>query len=177
VAVALGTLLEGGLVGFAQGRVIRRYTPDVSVARWTGATAIGAALAWILGMVPSTAIALLQEDTVTTAAPATEPTAIVQYTLAAVLGVVLGVVLAGPQMIVLRQVTSRPKRWLGANALAWGIGMPLIFVGMDLLPWGGSMLVIAAGATAVCFAVGAVVGAVHGLFLRRMLEDLPPPVT
>jgi hypothetical protein len=36
IAVALGTLLEGVLVGVAQGMVLRRALPDVPLSRWTG---------------------------------------------------------------------------------------------------------------------------------------------
>jgi hypothetical protein len=176
LAVLLGTLLEGVLVGFAQGRVLHRYAPLVGVGHWTVATAIGAGTAWLLGMVPSTLIALMQS----TRAPEPgqvstfELPALVQYGAAALMGLVLGVVLALPQMIVLRRVVERPARWLTANAVAWLLGMPLIFFGMDRLPWGGPSLPIAAGVVAVSLVTGAVVGAVHGLWLRQMLRVAEP---
>jgi hypothetical protein len=59
-AIALGALLEGAIVGAAQERVLRarlvlpRY-------RWTLATVIGAAVAWMLGMVPSTIMAFIDK--------------------------------------------------------------------------------------------------------------------
>ena len=58
-AVALGTLLEGVVVGAAQWRVLREPLPALSRGSWVEATAIGAGLAWLLGMVPSTVISLL----------------------------------------------------------------------------------------------------------------------
>jgi hypothetical protein len=176
LAVLLGTVLEGVLVGFAQGRVLHRYAPLVGVGQWTVATAIGAGTAWLLGMVPSTLIALLQSnrspapDSISTF----EPPALLQYGAAALMGLVLGVVLALPQMIVLRRVVERPARWLTANAAAWLLGMPLIFFGMDRLPWGGPSLTIGAGVVALSIVTGSVVGAVHGLWLRQMVRCAEP---
>jgi hypothetical protein len=180
LAVLLGAALEGGLVGFAQGRVVHRYAPAISVRRWTVATTLGAGAAWLLGMVPSTVIALIRDSAAanTELPAAIEPPALLQYAAAALMGVVLGVVLALPQMLVLRRVVDRPGRWLAANSAAWLLGMPLIFVGMDHLPWGGHDLAIGAGVILVAVVAGAVVGGIHGLWLRRMLPASapePPP--
>jgi hypothetical protein len=168
IAVALGAVLEGVLVGWAQGRIIHRYVRDISVRRWTVATAVGAGAAWLLGMVPSTIMNLVRADSGISAGPA-EPSAFAQYGLAIAMGVVLGVVLALPQMLVLRRVARQPGGWLLANALAWAIGMPLIFAGMETLPWEGPRLLLAAGVAVICVAVGGAVGAVHGVFLCRIL--------
>lgn len=170
LAVILGTALEGVLVGCAQGSVIHRVAPGISIRRWTAATAMGAGVAWLLGMVPSTIISLLQTDQ-PVSTTRVEPAAWLQYGLAVLMGLVLGVVLAFPQMLVLRRVSSRPGIWLPANALAWAVGMPLVFVGMDRVPWNGPRVLIAAGVVVTCVVVGATVGAVHGLFLRRVLAQ------
>lgn len=170
LAVTLGTALEGVLVGCAQGSVIHRVAPGISIRRWTAATAMGAGVAWLLGMVPSTIISLLQADQPASTARV-EPAAWLQYGLAVLMGLVLGVVLAFPQMLVLRRVSSRSGIWLPANALAWAVGMPLVFVGMDRVPWDGPRVLIAASVVVTCVVVGATVGAVHGLFLRRVLAQ------
>jgi hypothetical protein len=47
--------------------------------------------------------------------------------------------------------------------------MPLIFLGMDLVPWSAGPVVIAAAVLAACGVAGAAVGAVHGWYLQRML--------
>jgi hypothetical protein len=167
-AVVLGTVLEGVLVGWAQGRVIHRYVQDISVRRWTVATAVGAGVAWLLGVVPSTIMNFARAAPGSSAVPI-EPSAFAQYGLAIVMGAVLGVILAVPQMLVLRRVSRQPVGWLGANALAWAVGMPLIFAGMETLPWEGPRLFLAAGVAVICVAVGGVVGAVHGFYLRRIL--------
>jgi hypothetical protein len=168
LAVILGTALEGALVGFAQGRVIHRVAPSIPVGRWTVATAVGAGVAWLLGMVPSTIISLLQTDEPATAT-SFEPAAWLQYGLAVLMGLTLGLVLAFPQMLVLRRISPRPTVWPTANALAWAVGIPLIFIGMDRLPWGGPQPLIVVGVVVICFTMGGVVGAVHGVYLRRIL--------
>ena len=133
LAVILGTFLEGVVVGTAQEHVLRRRVASLPRWSWTRATAAGAALAWVLGMVPSTIMAL------GTAQPApstaTEPTALVQYGLAMAMGLVAGPILGAAQWSVLRRVVAHAGWWLWANAAAWAVGMPLIFAGMDLVPW------------------------------------------
>jgi hypothetical protein len=57
-AVVLVTVLEGALLGAVQGRVLRQALREVGARRWTYATMIGPAVAWSLGMVPSTLAAL-----------------------------------------------------------------------------------------------------------------------
>ena len=59
-AVLLGIFLEGVVVGLAQERVLGPHLPNLYPRAWTFATAVGAGLAWLVGMVPSTAIALTQ---------------------------------------------------------------------------------------------------------------------
>lgn len=170
-AVALGTLLEGVLVGMAQERVLTTRVglrPKV----WTIATAIGAGAAWALGMVPSTAMSLTA-----TAAPGgvvSEPGALVQYSLAVGMGLVTGPVLGIAQWAVLRGAVRNAANWLWANAVAWGVGMPLIFLGMDRVPWTGHPAARMAAIYAVCAVTGLAVGAVHGRFLVRLLRRAEP---
>lgn len=171
IAVLLGTLLEGVVVGVCQARVLRHAWPALGPRAWTVATALGAGAAWLLGMIPSTLMSLagLQDGSGGATAAAAEPGEIVQLLLAALLGLLLGPVLAGAQLFVLRRHVSRVGRWLVANALAWGVGMPVIFLGMGLLPWesGGWMLI--AGLFIISGIAGAIVGAIHGRVLLQML--------
>src|SRR5574341_1349505 len=62
----------------ASWRVIHRLAPDISVRHWTVATAAGAGVAWLLGMIPSTVMSLLQADEPASATPV-EPPAWLQY--------------------------------------------------------------------------------------------------
>ena len=53
LAVVLGTVLEGVVVGAAQEFVLRRRLTQLRPRSWIVATAIGAALAWVLGWCPA----------------------------------------------------------------------------------------------------------------------------
>jgi hypothetical protein len=162
LAVALGALLEGVLIGAAQESVLRSRLPEIKKGSWIFATAVGAGLAWALGMIPSTLMATSAPEAAAASTP--EPPLLVQYGLAVVLGLLAGPILGVAQWTVLRRHVSRPARWLWANALAWAIGMPLIFIGMDRVPWTASRFPVALLPYGICGAVGLVVGAVHGEF-------------
>jgi len=167
-AIVLGTLLEGTLLGAAQARVLRQALPDVSARSWTSATMLGAAIAWSLGMVPST-LAALSTSPGLQPAPI-EPPVLVQYSLAAALGLITGPILGAAQYRVLRGYVDNAGWWLVANAVAWALGMVAIFVGMDLVPWERGGLLVAASEYAVCAASGAAVGSIHGHVLVRLLR-------
>jgi hypothetical protein len=168
LAVALGTLLEGVIVGAAQEFVLRRRLNRLRPWSWMAATAIGAGLAWVLGMIPSTVAGLMSSGS--PSGPSAEPTQLAQMMLAAGLGLIAGPILGVAQWTVLRQFVNRAGHWLWANALAWAIGMPVIFLGMDLVPWTGRPLIVALCIYGVCAATGVVVGAIHGRVLIQLLR-------
>lgn len=169
-AVALGVILEGVVVGWLQGRVLRDWI-GVSTAGWTRATAAGAGLAWTLGMVPSTVMALIGPDAAGAApTPPPEPGPWLTLLLAAGLGLVTGPILGALQGRVLRQARPGVRGWPWANALAWAVGMPIIFAGMDRVPWTGPAVWRIASLYAVCLVAGLAVGAVHGARLSRILR-------
>jgi hypothetical protein len=167
-AVLLGTLLEGVLIGVAQEAVLRDRLATLRKGTWVLATATGAACAWILGMIPSTVLALRPHDSA--ASQVAEPGALVQYALAGALGLIAGPVLGFAQWTVLRRHVTRAARWLWASAAAWAIGMPLIFLGMEYVPWGGPPAATLLAIYGVCGAVGLVVGAIHGRILLELLR-------
>jgi len=162
-AVLLGTFLEGVLIGVAQERVLRRRLCDIRRFSWVKATAAGAGLAWLLGMFPSTVMSLMSEDSA--GQEAVEPNAYVQFGLAVILGLVAGPILGLVQCAVLRLHVKHASYWLWANALAWAIGMPLIFLGMDFVPWNSHWFFATISIYIVCGIAGLVVGAVHGRVL------------
>jgi hypothetical protein len=94
----------------------------------------------------------------------------VQYLLAAAMGLVLGPILGIPQMFVLRRYAPRASRWVLANAFAWAVGMPVVFLGAGAVPHETSAAVAIVIVGVTCLAAGIVVGAVHGLFLVRLLD-------
>jgi hypothetical protein len=168
-AVGLGIVLEGTLVGAIQARVLRQALPGLASRSWISATMLGAGVAWILGMVPSTIAALTTEPGLPVAP--TEPSALLQYGFAAGLGLVTGPILGAAQFRVLRRHVRHASWWLLANAGAWALGMMLIFVGMDVVPWSRGAIPIAASVYAVCGVAGLAVGVVHGRVLVRLLKS------
>ncbi|HEX9035989.1 MAG TPA: hypothetical protein VF808_03275 [Ktedonobacterales bacterium] len=172
LGILLGALLEGGIVGTAQWLALRGALPALSWRSWAAATAIGAGLAWTLGMIPSTLFALLAPaSSATTGAQAQEPTAWALYGGAAALGLVGGAVLALAQWRTLRYHVPRAVWWLPANSCAWAVGIALIFVGTSLIPASGLTPGSAAALIACVIAAGATVGAINGLALIWLLRE------
>jgi len=169
-AILLGTMLEGVVVGLLQWCVLRDALPTLPRRSWVTATAIGALIAWLLGMIPSTAMSLAGSGA-ESAAPAAEPPAWLFYLLAAGMGFVLGPVLGTPQWVVLRKHVRRAGWWVLANALAWMVGMVIIFLGTSAIPEGPIPPAVIMLLVGCVFAAGAAVGAVHGLFLIRLVRD------
>jgi hypothetical protein len=148
---------EGVIVGYAQWRVLRTYLETMTARDWIGATALGALIAWMLGMLPSTIIKLSASDL-------TAPHALghaQMVGLATLMGAGLGLVLAWPQWRVLRRYLSHAVWWLPANAFAWAVAMPITFIGADT----ASLLFI----ILMLLLTGAIVGALHGIALVWLL--------
>jgi hypothetical protein len=171
VAVA-GGAFEGLAVGIAQGWVLRTTLPRFRVWPWALATAVGAFIAWALGMLPSTIIGASQGAQAASAAgpPPELFNGPMVYLLAAAMGVVLGPVLAVPQWFVLRRFLPRAGWWIPANCLAWALGMPLVFLAADKVPPGISAPGLALAVGGILLLTGAVVGSVHGYVLASMVE-------
>jgi hypothetical protein len=168
VAILAGTFLEGTVIGTAQWLVLRRPLRGMRWRTWVLATAAGAFVAWTLGMVPST---LMNVGTdAGTAAPADEPSAAVIYGLAFLMGLLLGPILGFAQWLVLRRHVRRASLWMPANALAWALGMVVVFVGAGSVPADGIGPGVVVLLIATLAAAGAVVGAVHGAALVRLLR-------
>jgi uncharacterized membrane protein len=166
VAVLLG-MFEGFVVGAAQGSVIAQRLADFKIRSWVMATMIGALLAWTLGMLPST-LTNLAASAASSAPPMEMPDWIV-YLLAMPLGAVAGLILASAQWVVLRHWVTRASWWLPANALAWLVGMPIIFVGTSVIQPDMSAFQAAALMLIAIAVTGAVIGAIHGWCLIKIL--------
>jgi hypothetical protein len=164
VLVGVGTL-EGVIVGVAQWIVLREPFPVISARQWVGATAVGAFIAWMLGMFPSLLFA-----TDPAAAPTTEPSLLVVLVLAGALGIVGGLVLSAVQWIVLRSHVTRAWRWLPANAFAWAVAMPIVFLSASVPPTGTSRATMALLIFITALVAGLVVGAIHGLMLVKFTQ-------
>src|SRR5512147_1635949 len=162
VAVASGAV-EATFVGLAQWWAMRPRFPSLGRFEWWRGTFIGALVAYVLGYLPSTIMSM--GEATGSSGPATEPAQWIVLLLAAGMGAVGGAVLSFAQWLVLRRKVDRARSWIPANMLAWLFGMPVIFWGIDLafkMPALWQSVMTMAG---TLFVAGAVVGAIHGLFL------------
>lgn len=169
IIVVIGsTLLEGTAVGWFQWSVLRRVLPSLSLKTWWLATAIGAFIAWTLGMIPSTFMASMEEAAA--AGPPPEPSDLLLYTAAAGMGLVLGPILGLPQWWVLRRYVNDAWLWLPANAIAWAWGMIVIFAVVGMVAEIGFNALAVALILGGLLLAGAVVGAFHGYVLVKLLR-------
>ncbi len=133
VAVFSGAI-EATIVGFAQWWAIHPWFQTITRRAWWTATLIGALIAYVLGYLPSTIMHLGEQAAQAQPAAASqgaEPAQWVILLLAAGLGVVAGAMLSFAQWLVLRKRVKGAGWWIPANMLAWMVGMPLIFWGID----------------------------------------------
>lgn len=169
VVAVLSGAVEATFVGLAQWWAMHPWFPSIEKFAWWRATLIGALIAYVLGYLPSTLMSMGQATA--SNAPATEPAQWIVLLLAAGMGAVGGAVLSFAQWLVLRGKVDRAGSWIPANMLAWLFGMPVIFWGIDLafkMPALWQSVMTMAG---TLFVAGAVVGAIHGLFLIRLKEE------
>lgn len=165
LAVLLGAL-QGGLVGAVQAGVLRRRLKGLH--GWVLATALGGSLAWAMGVVPGILIGLYLPPL--RSGPGVPDW--LQLLLAMPAGVLAGAILSFPQWRVLRHYLAHAGWWLTANALAWALGMPLVFVAAGV-GWDGGTLLSALMVIGGLAAAGAVVGAVSGAYLVWLSDRLP----
>ena len=168
LGVVAGTLIEGSIVGTAQWLVLRHPLERMRWRTWVLATALGAFVAWTLGMIPSTLLFTAPDSGA--AAPG-QMSDLMIYTLAAGMGIALGAILGGSQWLALRRHVPKAGWWVPGNALAWMLGMVVVFLGTSFIPAEGITVPVALILLMFVVAAGAVVGAVHGLVLIWLLHQ------
>jgi hypothetical protein len=157
-------IIEGTVTGSLQWSVLKRRFTRMRVRDWLLFTALGAVVGWVLGMTPSVFFAPQSSDPATTI---DFSTALI-IPLSAALGLALGALFGVFQWIELRRHTANAARWIWANALAWMVGMVVIFLGASSPPAGAGLAVIIAIGAACGLLAGLLVGAITGLFLIRL---------
>lgn len=173
LAILLGTFLEGVVVGLAQWLVLRGPLPRMPWREWVIATVVGAAIAWLFGMIPSTIIAISQLlAPPTVPEPVTGPAQSSMLLAAAGLGFLLGPVLGFGQYLSLGRYVRKAGWWILANAVAWAAGMTIVFAGVGAVPNEGGLtwqtIAILVFST---LSAGATVGAIHGAALLQLLKQ------
>jgi hypothetical protein len=151
--------VEGTLLGLAQAQVLRRAIDGVRTGRWVAATAGAAAVAYAIGMLPSSVPGLLQEL----------PPAVLALA-AVVLGAGLLLSIGTAQWLVLRTLIRPAARWIATTALAWTAGLA-VFLGFTMPLWhpGQSIAVTTAIGVAGGLLMAATTSALTGEALRRLL--------
>lgn len=170
VAVSLPALtaagaVEGALLGAGQALVLRRTLPALSARRWVVATAVAAAVAYLLALLLSAA------------AQATPPwPAGVLIVLGVVVGALVLVSIGAAQWLELRRHVDRAGGWIAVTALGWVLGLGVFFAVAPPLWHPGQSVPVA-----VLIGVGAgalmalVMATVTGLGLVRLLAESGPP--
>lgn len=137
---ATAGLVEGACLGLAQWLVLRRVFPRLPLRDWVIFTAVGAALAWVIGMGAGSH------------APAVAPPPTVLIAIIMAAGLMLGALLGAAQALALRRHLvghlgghlgghlTRVFPWIFASALGWMIGLLFAFVGVALTPEPGPSL-------------------------------------
>jgi len=166
IFITLGAF-EGLVVGYAQTKVLQQQLP--TLRGWIRATVVGAVIAWVLGMLPSTVMNLAN---VSETSPPPEISEWLRLLFAAGLGLITGPILAFFQWRCLRHyVRTRSRWWLPANALAWAAGMPVIFAGAHVAAISTIHLVIIFAVGLSLLLAGTIVGAIHGRILVWILNE------
>ena len=167
VLMPVAGLAEGALLGASQAAVLRGTLRSFRPGRWVIATAVGAAVAWFLGMLPSTTYAIWSDwpraAALVVAAPLT----------AALLGSI-----GTLQALVLPRSAGAGWVWVGWTVLGWGVGLfafmalatPLWHEGQAL--WLRTVIGLGAGTTmAVSMAAVTGVGAARLVERNRMRSE------
>lgn len=115
-ALILAGAIEGTVLGWTQSTVLRSRLPELSRPRWVGATAIGAAAAWFIGLLPAEWADVWQRW------PAAG-----QVVAAAVLATVLICALGYAQWFELRRHLRGAGWWILGSAAAWCAGLAVFF--------------------------------------------------
>lgn len=157
--VGLG-VLEGLIIGYCQWTVLGRRYPSLRLRRWLRVTVWAGGLAWFLGTLPALSFAAYVVLNIPL------PSRLLPL-MAIPVGITLGGIYGILQWLEFRQHARHGQRWITANVLAWPPTMGLLFAGTALFNSAPSLASL--GLSAVTgFGAGAVLGAVSGLFLRRM---------
>lgn len=109
--VAAGAL-EGALLGTCQWLVLRSELPRLTLTRWAGPTALGAAAAYALGLLPSS----FHETWSEWPLPA-------QVLCFVVVGLLLLATIGTAQWVELRHHVPRAERWVLGTAAAWALAL------------------------------------------------------
>jgi hypothetical protein len=155
--LVLAGLLEGATIGVAQSLVLARYAPAVDRRDWVVATAAAACFAWFVGMAGGAVISA-------GIAPAGLVAALLVPAWAAAL-----LAMGYAQWRVLRRTVAGSGRWVWVTSGAWALGVMVPVVALSLTPNGWPPWAHVVVGVLAAAAMGAVVGALTGPTLQRLV--------
>lgn len=157
-AVAVtGGLGEGAVLAWFQLRILRRMLPQLRSERWVIATAAAACFAWAVGYLAPTLDELFELSAAT------------QIAIWMPAGVLILLSIGTAQAWVLKEIVSRPSRWVLANAVGWLLGLAWTFVLPALVPADAAIVVWVSAFAVAGVLMGVTVGLVTGIWLLRFL--------
>ena len=158
-------LIEGTIVGYFQWRVLKLKFGAIPKSRWIFLTALGAVIAWFLGMLPSIFLAQSSSESMPSDVA---PPLVAILILRGAMGAALGTLWGGLQWMELRKHVKSAKQWILANALGWFVGLAIIMRAAswpnESIPW-QTIALIGVGSGLLA---GLGVGAITGWFLIRL---------
>lgn len=152
-------------VGLVQGGMLAAQLPGLSPTRWAAWTGLGALVAWGVIARP---LRLL------TAADAVRLSWVTVVLTAAGMGLAAGGVVATAQWFELRRYLPHAGRSIPSLAVAWMVGAVVFFVAPGLSE-DSSELVAVSVVVAILLLTGAIVAAIQGAGLVRLLRAVPKP--
>lgn len=152
--------VEGAVLGWAQAHVLRPRVRDLSGRRWIILISLGAAAAWVIGMLPSAAVAVWERW------PAP-----VQVLAGVLAGLALLGSVGAAQSLELRGHFRGILPWILGNGAAWGVGL-LIFIAISTPFWqpGQPPAVVALIGVAAGIGMAAGMAAISGLVMERLVD-------
>lgn len=152
--------IEGAVLGWAQAHVLKPRVPDLSGARWIILTSLGAAAAWVIGLLPSAAAAIWERWPVAA-----------QILAGLLAGLTLLGSIGASQSFELRRHFRGSLPWILGTGAAWAVGL-LIFFAISTPLWqpGQPPAVVALIGVAAGIGMAAGMAAISGLVMKRLLE-------
>lgn len=148
-------------VGLVQGTVLAARFTRLSAPRWAALTGLGTLGAWAVIGYP---VRMLTRPDAEVDAWATV------LPLAVLIGGTVGVLVSWAQWFELRRHATHALRSIPLLAVAWTLGALILFAGNGLLAGTGSEAAAVATGAAVLLLAAAVVAAIQGLGLLRILR-------
>lgn len=158
--LVLAGSVEGAALGWSQAVALRPRLPGLRRGRWVALTSAAAAVAWLVGMLPSTTYGRWSGWPVAAVAG-----------LAVPLGLVLLASIGFAQTFELRRHVSAAWRWVAVTAGAWGAALA-VFLGVATPLWqpGQSTAVVLLVGVLAGLAMAVTMAALTGAGMVRLLR-------